>query len=376
MFVLIKSKISGGTGWGRRFGYGGYNRGFGFRRGYGLGSMSSGHSFRNALIGGALGAFGGMLMYDAGRYLINSMGRPFHYGNRNYYWDDYRDDLSNKIVCSVTVDELIKLPKDDQRRRRQVTNGSVVETTTPNSSDILAKVQYKNGTKPKTIVWACESHEVCCGIECCPAEGTKGISFVKNIGWIIFFVALGLLVCCCLIWSIYACNRPPQGMPVPRQQYPAPEYEADAPYDVAPYGNAPYDAPPYGSAYPAYPGYGYSQYVPAYVQQPYNMPPAPSPGYYSEPPVPPGYPTSPYYQPSDYAAQENPPIPRSRPSYSAEGVESRQRVKHKRSAEKRSHESKQKRHQESSVQKEASVSREQKIGTREVKDKDSKEGQD
>ncbi|VDM67078.1 unnamed protein product [Strongylus vulgaris] len=48
----------------------------------------------------------GMFAYDAGRYLIQSMGRPFHYHGRDYYWDEPRNYREDQIICSISIDEL------------------------------------------------------------------------------------------------------------------------------------------------------------------------------------------------------------------------------------------------------------------------------
>uniref|UniRef100_A0A0M3IQL9 CX domain-containing protein n=1 Tax=Ascaris lumbricoides TaxID=6252 RepID=A0A0M3IQL9_ASCLU len=45
------------------------------------------------------------------------------------------------------------------------------QTTTPSPDQLLANIQFKDGSKPKTIVWGCKTgSEVCCGTECCPAS--------------------------------------------------------------------------------------------------------------------------------------------------------------------------------------------------------------
>ncbi|KJH42044.1 hypothetical protein DICVIV_11962 [Dictyocaulus viviparus] len=97
---------SGGYG-GSGFGSGGYRGGF--QSGNGPGTFSSGLSFRNALIGSALGAVGGMLAYDAGKALIQSLSGPINYNNRDYHWDNHPNMNSDSILCSITMEELQQL---------------------------------------------------------------------------------------------------------------------------------------------------------------------------------------------------------------------------------------------------------------------------
>uniref|UniRef100_W6NFU5 C. briggsae CBR-PQN-83 protein n=1 Tax=Haemonchus contortus TaxID=6289 RepID=W6NFU5_HAECO len=79
---------------------------FRFRSGSGLGSRSSSSSFLSSLAGGALGAMGGMLMFEAGRAIIQSMGSPFRYGGRDYYFDNHPGVGRDQIQCSIPIDEL------------------------------------------------------------------------------------------------------------------------------------------------------------------------------------------------------------------------------------------------------------------------------
>ncbi|KIH43450.1 hypothetical protein ANCDUO_26543 [Ancylostoma duodenale] len=59
-------------------------------------------------------------------------------------------------------------------------------TTTVDPGKVLETLQYKDGTKPKQITWACRRDtEVCCGTDCCPADGHSVSPAIKTIGWII-----------------------------------------------------------------------------------------------------------------------------------------------------------------------------------------------
>ncbi|KAK6744806.1 hypothetical protein RB195_011493 [Necator americanus] len=301
--------FGGGFRGGRFGGYGGY-RGYGgyggFRSGYGLGSISRGHSFRNALIGGALGAVGGMLAFEAGRHIIRSMTTPFNYGGRDYYWDEHQNAQNDEMICSISIEDLQKLSDGkvhapQVRRVRQSemnqttvlaqnTSAATNPTSTMDPNKVLENLQYKDGTKPKQITWACKRHsEVCCGTECCPADGVSPMA--KRIGLIILVVALLMLGICCIGWIAYAMCRKPSPVPsaapmpvqYPQQQYPSP----DPYYDQNYYGGGP--------AYPPYPSYGYPEYYPHYVQE------VPQPYPYQ------AYPPSPYYPPEGYPQPGYPP---------------------------------------------------------------------
>ncbi|VDM38642.1 unnamed protein product [Toxocara canis] len=122
------------------------NQGFGpsgFNAGSGPGSLSRGSQFKTALAAGALGAVGGLVTYELGKAIIHSASQPFHVNDRAYYFDEKNYQQKNGYsMCSMPLDELIK----------------------------QTQIQFKDGSRPKTIVWSCKNgSEVCCGTECCPA---------------------------------------------------------------------------------------------------------------------------------------------------------------------------------------------------------------
>ncbi|KAK6042765.1 hypothetical protein COOONC_19730 [Cooperia oncophora] len=185
----------------------------GFRTGAGPGSYSSGHSFRNAFSGGALRAVGGMLAFEAGRYIIQSMTTPFSYRGRDYYFDKHPRMRNDLIQCSVSPEELKQLSGESVRAKREPpssSNTTSLLTTIPTPSTTMqpdkvldsvfwvrahhhvvggltehesSSVQYRNGTQPQVITWACRKDvELCCGTDCCPADDDEGLS---NVGmWI------------------------------------------------------------------------------------------------------------------------------------------------------------------------------------------------
>uniref|UniRef100_W6NH87 C. briggsae CBR-PQN-83 protein n=1 Tax=Haemonchus contortus TaxID=6289 RepID=W6NH87_HAECO len=145
-----------------------------------------------------------MLMFEAGRAIIQSMGSPFRYGGRDYYFDNHPGIGRDQIQCSIPIDELKQLSKDQGKRSAE--NSSTSTTSLPTGStsppkmspgELLDNLRYKNGSSPKVFTWACRREaEQCCGTECCPVE-----SKMKTIGIVIAIVAvvlLALLCCCCL----------------------------------------------------------------------------------------------------------------------------------------------------------------------------------
>lgn len=70
----------------------GWNRSPGFSSGSGLGSVSRASTFKHALAGAAIGTIGGLLVWEAGKAIINSATSPFHHGGRDYYFDQVCPD--------------------------------------------------------------------------------------------------------------------------------------------------------------------------------------------------------------------------------------------------------------------------------------------
>ncbi|KHN80060.1 hypothetical protein Tcan_17194 [Toxocara canis] len=157
------------------------NQGFGpsgFNAGSGPGSLSRGSQFKTALAAGALGAVGGLVTYELGKAIIHSASQPFHVNDRAYYFDEKNYQQKNGYsMCSMPLDELIKQTQGSTTAA-PVTPGLTAgaadnesaPTTTPSPDQLLSNIQFKDGSRPKTIVWSCKNgSEVCCGTECCPA---------------------------------------------------------------------------------------------------------------------------------------------------------------------------------------------------------------
>uniref|UniRef100_A0A915CH54 CX domain-containing protein n=1 Tax=Parascaris univalens TaxID=6257 RepID=A0A915CH54_PARUN len=183
------------------------NQGFahpGFNTGTGPGSVSRGSHFKTALAAGALGAVGGIVTYELGKAIIHSATEPFHVNNRPYYFDDRNYQQKNGYsMCSMPLEELIKqtqastttVPPAGAEATGASGNESA-QTTTPSPDQLLANIQFKDGSKPKTIVWGCKTgSEVCCGTECCPAPAQPtGSANGSSRGSSFAGIAFGVLV--------------------------------------------------------------------------------------------------------------------------------------------------------------------------------------
>ncbi|RCN36553.1 hypothetical protein ANCCAN_17554 [Ancylostoma caninum] len=126
-------------------------------------SGSSGSSFKNALIGGALGAAGGMLAVEAGKAMLHSNKHPVNYVEGGV-----------RRQCSIPLNEMIK------------------------------------------IVWTCGHNEECCGRSCClliTAENStnnmKILAMILGYTTMVFDVRVVLIVLLafCLIYCVYNLNN-------------------------------------------------------------------------------------------------------------------------------------------------------------------------
>ncbi|KAF1762657.1 hypothetical protein GCK72_010919 [Caenorhabditis remanei] len=203
---------------------GGFNQG-GFRPGTGLGSQSSSGTFKKALIGGALGAAGGILAYEAGKAIIKSATEPFNYNGRNYNWDNHGQVKNGEFQCSMPLNQLTQQQSTTTSTTTTTTTGAPDASTTvnpvsttPTPDQVLQNIQYPDGSRPKTIVWACkQGREVCCGTDCCPApiqnqnnggaggsHGSTGSS-AGTIALVVLLILL-LLCCGCCIGAYFCCR--------------------------------------------------------------------------------------------------------------------------------------------------------------------------
>ncbi|EFO83627.1 CRE-PQN-83 protein [Caenorhabditis remanei] len=196
-----------------------------FRPGTGLGSQSSSGTFKKALIGGALGAAGGILAYEAGKAIIKSATEPFNYNGRNYNWDNHGQVKNGEFQCSMPLNQLTQQQSTTTSTTTTTTTGAPDASTTvnpvsttPTPDQVLQNIQYPDGSRPKTIVWACkQGREVCCGTDCCPApvqnqnnggaggsHGSTGSS-AGTIALVVLLILL-LLCCGCCIGAYFCCR--------------------------------------------------------------------------------------------------------------------------------------------------------------------------
>ncbi|KHJ81509.1 hypothetical protein OESDEN_18805, partial [Oesophagostomum dentatum] len=63
------------------------------------------------------------------------------------------------------------------------TAATAAASTTPTPDQVLNNLQFADGTRPKTISWACKKGvEVCCGTDCCPAPVNNVAAGNPNAG--------------------------------------------------------------------------------------------------------------------------------------------------------------------------------------------------
>ncbi|ETN79654.1 hypothetical protein NECAME_09700 [Necator americanus] len=193
---------------------------------------SHGSTFRNALIGGALGAAGGILAVEAGKAIFHSRADPMHH---------VRSD--NRRHCSM-----------------------------------LLKEEVRNNSRPHQIIWTCHRNEVCCGQDCCSVisqenNGNDRILTIIVLG-VIFVILTALFVGYC----VYKLNREECidiDDPARYKNYSYSDYPNDRDFRR---NNNGFCNATYPSA--AYPNGDYAEKNPNYYL----------PGY--PPPYPPAYPTS------------------------------------------------------------------------------------
>lgn len=148
----------------------------GFHPGTGPGSVSRGSQWKTALAAGAVGAVGGVLAYEAGKAIIKSATEPANINGRNYYFnnDEHKyQQKADELVCSMPLEALIKQTQPASTTTTTTaapdTASNSTETTTPSPDQLLSSMQFKDGSRPKTVTWTCKRNsEVCCGTECCP----------------------------------------------------------------------------------------------------------------------------------------------------------------------------------------------------------------
>uniref|UniRef100_A0A8R1DH71 Prion protein n=2 Tax=Caenorhabditis japonica TaxID=281687 RepID=A0A8R1DH71_CAEJA len=132
-----------------------HNSNNGFRPGTGPGSSASSGTFKKALIGGALGAAGGILAYEAGKAIIKSATEPFNYNGRNYNWDNHGQVRSGEFQCSMPLNQLTgqqtTTTTTTTTAAPDASTTQAPSSTTPSPDQVLQNIQYADGSRPKTI---------------------------------------------------------------------------------------------------------------------------------------------------------------------------------------------------------------------------------
>jgi len=255
----------------------GWNRSPGFSQGNGLGSASRGSTFKHALAGAAVGAIGGLLIFEAGKAIINSATTPFHHQGRDYYFnqENYRGP-SNTPRCSIPLSQLAT--NTAPPAAPVATDGN---STAPPAEQVIQTMQFRDGSKPRDVVWSCNIGEICCGSDCCPApmnaqgspNSAQGGSHSggSNAGWIALAIILVLLITCCLgCFCVYKFCRSAFETCLPSSQNnPPPAYDSDK-YDYQGQPSQSYPMNPinqYPNQYPAQNQYPPQQYAQSYPNQ-------------------------------------------------------------------------------------------------------------
>uniref|UniRef100_A0A0N5AG73 CX domain-containing protein n=1 Tax=Syphacia muris TaxID=451379 RepID=A0A0N5AG73_9BILA len=154
----------------------GYFHFFSIHTGTGLGSPRSGQ-WKTALAAGAAGAIGGVLAWEAGKAIIRSATEPAHINGRDYYFtndDNKYQKKAGEIMCSMDFQESIKQTQTTTTAAPDGNTNDTTTSTTPSPDQLLSSMQFKDGSRPKKIVWTCRAGtEVCCGSDCCPAPSVQ-----------------------------------------------------------------------------------------------------------------------------------------------------------------------------------------------------------
>ncbi|EYB82371.1 hypothetical protein Y032_0361g3473 [Ancylostoma ceylanicum] len=183
-----------------------YEKNTGFLNGTGRGSRARGEAFRDALIRemrtGTIGL--GIIAMESGKPVIQSASKEWEHDGRYYYWDNQQRRHQDEVLCYIRIEDLMQLSK-----KPTAANGTDDNSTQTGSADdpyvLLSKLQYRDGSRPSQITWACNEKDVkrCCGIECCSeSDVAGGFTGAAILGLIVIVV----LLCCCCVGG-YACRE-------------------------------------------------------------------------------------------------------------------------------------------------------------------------
>ncbi|KAK6061937.1 hypothetical protein COOONC_00401 [Cooperia oncophora] len=174
-----------------------------------------------------------MLAFEAGKYIILSMDTPVSYEGRDYFFDKHPRMRNDLIQCSVPLEQLKQLSgKPVRAKRRDPWSSSTTSLLTTISTPptmmkpdkVLDSIQYRNGTRPQVITWACFGDvELCCGTDCCPED--DGITVDDVLRWISLIIIIGAVVigCCCSLCYILIILFAPEALQGVQHDNPSPQ---------------------------------------------------------------------------------------------------------------------------------------------------------
>ncbi|CAI06056.1 CX domain-containing protein [Caenorhabditis elegans] len=137
------------------------------------GSIEHTSSFRSFVFG----ATSGLLMFNAGRHIIQDSSEPISFGNRKYFWGEskYVPDEELPVQCINKID-----PQDPQ----------------------FGKVFFDNESRPQEIVYACPADNNCCGYDCC-SNSTIFTSIFSLLVILLIVSVLSIFVIECVRWCLH-----------------------------------------------------------------------------------------------------------------------------------------------------------------------------
>ncbi|CAI2348126.1 unnamed protein product [Caenorhabditis sp. 36 PRJEB53466] len=137
------------------------------------GSIEHTSNFRSFVFG----ATSGLLMFNAGRHIIQDSSEPISFGNRKYFWGEsgYVPDEDLPVQCINRID-----PQDPQ----------------------FGRVYFDNESRPQEIVYACPADHNCCGYDCC-TESTFFTSIFSLLVILLVVSVLSIFVIECLRWCLH-----------------------------------------------------------------------------------------------------------------------------------------------------------------------------
>ncbi|CAG9530633.1 unnamed protein product [Cercopithifilaria johnstoni] len=153
-------------------------------------------AFGTALAGGLVGGVAGGVIFHIGKAVLTSKSEPLTIPNgQNYYFDERNYQLKNGyFICSMLIDDVVKMLQENSTNPTPAINEST-NSTAMTPAQFFKTVQFSDGSRPKSLTWDCKTgSEVCCGIDCCPAQlltkqkdkGNHGHHGFGGPSWVVF----------------------------------------------------------------------------------------------------------------------------------------------------------------------------------------------